>query len=106
MAAGHFAVGLYSYFVPNVSVTAAAVFLLVRQLELGKAPVWGQLSALSLGVFVLHPLFIDLTRALSFPPDAWNLALSIPLRFLLVTALSLAAAWLLRKLPGVGKLLS
>ena len=106
VAAGHFAVGLYSYFVPNVSVTAAAVFLLVRQLELGKAPVWRQLSALSLGVFVLHPLFIDLTRALSFPPDAWNLALSIPLRFLLVTALSLAAAWLLRKLPGVGKLLS
>lgn len=106
VAAGHFAVGLYSYFVPNVSVTAAAVFLLVRQLDLGKRPAWGQLSALSLGVFVLHPLFIDLTRTLSFPPGAWNLALSIPLRFLLVTTLSLAAAWLLRKLPGVGKLIS
>lgn len=106
VATGHFAVGLYSYFVPNVIVTAAAVFLLVRHLDLGKRPVWGQLSALSLGVFVLHPLFMDLTRALSFPPDAWNLAWSIPLRFLLVTALSLAAAWLIRKLPKVGKLIA
>lgn len=103
MSAGQFAAGLYSYFVPNVMVTAAAVFLLVRHLDLGKGPVWGRLSALSLGVFVLHPLFIDLTRACSLPPEGWNLALSIPLRAVVVALLSLAAAWLLRKAPRVGK---
>lgn len=103
---GRFSGMLYANLTPNVCATALAIFLAFRHLDIGKRPFWAKLSALSLGVFVLHPLFIDLTVRLDFPPEAWNLALSIPLRCLLVTALSLAAAWLLRKLPKAGKLIA
>lgn len=103
---GRFSGMLYANLTPNVCATALAVFLLVRHLDIGKGPLWAKLSALSLGVFVLHPLFIDLTVRLAFPPDRWNLALSIPLRCLMVTLLSLGSAWLIRKLPRVGKLIA
>lgn len=106
VANGQFSGALYANLTPNVCVTALAVFLLCRHLDIGKHPLWGKLSALSLGVFVLHPLFRDLTTRLGFPPDSWNLALSIPLRCLIVTVLSLAAAWLIRKLPKVGTLIA
>lgn len=106
VAAGSFSGALYANLTPNVCTTAAAIFLLFRHLDLGKRPLWGKLSALSLGVFVIHPVMRDLTERLAFPPGSWNLALSIPLRCLLVTVLSLGAAWLLRKLPRVGKLIA
>lgn len=104
--AGRFAGALYANLTPNVCATALAIFLAFRHLDLGKSPLWGKLAALSLGVFVLHPFFIDLTVRLGFPPDRWNLALSIPLRWALVAGLSLAATWLIRKLPRVGKLIA
>lgn len=103
---GHFSGALYANLTFGVCATALAIFLLFRQLNLGRGPIWEKLSALSLGVFLLHPVFRDVTVALGFPPDAWNLALSIPLRCALVTLMSLAAAWLIRKLPKVGKLIA
>lgn len=103
---GRFYGALFGYLDPNVCVTALAVFLLFRHLNLGKSPLWSKLSSLSLGVFLLHPLFIDLTLRLAFPPESWNLALSIPLRWAAVTLLSLGAAWLLRKLPHGKKLIA
>lgn len=94
------------YAAPNANLTAPAVFLLPRHLEPGKTSLWGKLISLSLGTYLLHPLFLDLTVHFSFPPDSWHMALSIPLRCVIVTTLSLTAAWLIRKLPKVGTLIT
>ena len=106
VANGRFSGALYANLTPNVCATAAAVFLLVRHLDIGKGSVWKAISALSLGVFLVHPVMLDVTVHFAFPPDSWNLALSIPLRCLLATALSLAAAWVVRHIPRVGKLIA
>lgn len=106
VASNRFNGAYYGYLTLNVCLTALAVFLAFRHLGVGKHPLWSKVSALTLGGYAVHYAVMELLARRSIPPASWNLALSIPLRCLLVTVLSLAAAWLLRKLPKVGKLIA
>lgn len=103
LSAGSFQDLFYGYLTPNVALTAAALFLLCRRLDLGKRPVWGKLSALTLGLYLLHPLFIELAAHWGLPDPAWNVAWCIPLQILAVCAISVCLSWLLRRIPKVGK---
>lgn len=103
--AGVFQDRLYGNLTPNVCLTAAALFLLCRRLELGRGTIWGRLAPLTFGVYLLHPLFIELFNILGFPDPMWNVAWAVPLQVLTVTLPALALTWLLRHIPKLGKYL-
>lgn len=101
--AGVFQDRLYGYLTPNVCLTAAALFLLCRRLELGRSKVWSRLAPLTFGVYLLHPLFLELAQGLGFPDPGWNVAWAVPLQVLAVTAAALTICWVLRHIPRLGK---
>lgn len=105
LAAGSAQFPLYGYLTPNVCLTAAAIFLLCRRLEVGRHPIWARLSALTFGVYLVHPLLIELAAHWGLPDPAWSAAWSIPLQVLLVSAAAFALTWLLRHVPRVGKII-
>lgn len=105
LQAGSFQPLLYGYLTPNVALAAAAVFLLARRLEVGRHPVWARLSALTLGVYVLHPTFIEVGNLFGLPRPEWNVAFCIPAQVLLVSIAAFGTTWLLRHIPKVGKIL-
>lgn len=102
-AAGSFQGSLYGYLTPNVCLTAAALFLLCRRLELGRSPLWAKLSPLTFGVYLIHPVFIELGNHFGLPDPAWNAAWAVPAQALLTFAAALGLSWLLRRVPKVGK---
>lgn len=50
----------FSNFSPSVALTAAGLFLVFRQLDVGKSPVWRRLGKATLWVYLLHPLLLEL----------------------------------------------
>lgn len=102
-AAGAFRDPLYGYLTPNALFIAAALFLLARRLGLGKAPLWGKVSPLTFGVYLLHPFCLELFQTLGFPDPARNAVLAALVQVPVVFAAALAGAWVLRHIPKLGK---
>ncbi len=102
-ADGAFRDVLYGYLTPNALFIAAALFLLARRLELGKGVIWGKLSGLTFGVYLLHPFFLELFQALGFPAPAWNAVLAALGQVPVLLAAALAATWVLRHIPKLGR---
>lgn len=97
---------LQSEFYGNCSITVlpmtAALFLFARQHDLGKSEVWKRLSPLTFGVYLLHPLVLDRVRAMGLDRISFSLA-AIGAWVITVVPISFLLAWLVRKLPKVGK---
>lgn len=104
-SAGVFQDRLYGYLTPNVCLTAAALFLLCRRLAPGRGKVWSHLAPLTFGVYLLHPLILELAQALGFPSPMWNVAWAVPLQALAVTAAASAVCCVLRHIPRLGRYL-
>lgn len=83
---------------PNVLCAAAAVFVFARYnlTKLPKAVEW--MARYSFGVYLLHPLLIDLLADHGF-----HALVSMPLTSVVVFALSLVISAILGKLPFLGK---
>ncbi|MGF1685207.1 acyltransferase [Photobacterium japonica] len=99
-ASGEYTVGRWlSYKTLNTALIAAAVFALGRYLATRCSPrlMTGMafMSRYSLGIYLLHPLFLWPVRA--FDGYVWPPAVMIPLLTVVITAVSLAASWLLAK---------
>ncbi len=102
-AAGAFRDPFYAYLTPNTLFVAAALFLLARRLDLGKAAIWGKLSGLTFGVYLVHLFFLELFRDLGFPDPAWHSVPAVLIQIPAVLAAALAATWVLRHIPWLGK---
>ena len=109
--AGELVTVLYSNYAPNVVCFSVAVAVLFRYVlgvsdEGSRRQRLAGAAEISFGVYLVHDLFLMLlTRlgvsVLSFPP-----ALSVPLLAAAVFLCSLAAAWLLSRLPLLGRWLT
>lgn len=94
----------YQYFMPNVVVMTAGIFLWFRAGERKRekpaapSPVRQGLSRLSFGVYLVHEVFLRVLEPViaPLPAPAGMLLLCV-----LVLALSLAASWLLSRIPVV-----
>ena len=103
MSAGKLDSKLYNYLTPNVALTAAAIFLLCRRLEVGRHPAWAKVGALTFGVYLVHPLLLSRLQEHGLPDPMWNVAWFVPLEAVALFAAALAVTWCLRKIPKVGK---
>lgn len=109
--AGESSLVLYEYTTPNIAAMAVAVFVLFRSLTglncvLARSKLLGGVGCLTFGVYLVHDLFLQLLShfqitALSFMP-----VLSVPILTAVVFLCSLIPAWLLSKIPLIGKFIT
>lgn len=101
-----------SFFAPNVLVTSAAFFVLVKRLCLRRPPRHGallrKLADCTLGVYLLHPLLLlivqrgPLMHLLYDGSDRWF----VPLRTLLVFSVATLIVLLVRRVPLLRRLVA
>ena len=98
----------YNYNTPNVALMSAAVFLLFRRISPnGRASKWVTgLSSITFGMYLCHDLFLQVLRGLGVTTLSFSPVLSVPLLSLVVFVCSALLAWLLSKLPLVGRLIT
>lgn len=91
----------YQYFMPNVVIMAAAVFLLFRRLGEGQkdaGPALTALSSLSFGIYLIHEVFIRLFHLAyaTLPAVA-----ALPLTILSTLAAALVCSFILIRIPYI-----
>jgi len=90
------------YFYDAFSLTVPWMSLAVFQLMLDarRLPRLSPLVPLTFGIYLVHPLFLDIGKQTGwYEPDA-GAAWQVPVAAVVVFALSAAAVWLLRRVPG------
>lgn len=93
----------YSFYGPIVTALSFTIFNLFKQISLNKLffRIISFISPLSLGIYLLHPLIIDIQRTYKPLPIAFinNKWFSIPLNSILIFILSLLFIYILKKIP-------
>ena len=65
---------------------------------------WGTATALSFGVYLIHPVFLNVSyKFFGVTPLSFSIWLSLPLFFLCTLLLATATAWILRKFSPLRK---
>ena len=97
---------LLSFFAPGVIAAGLAVFLLVkagytvRYPTNASCPALRVLSDCTLGIYVLHPIMLDLfDRVTGLAPDSPYALLTVPLRTMVAFLLSFVIVFFLRRVP-------
>lgn len=90
---------------------AAAVFVLFRYVlgiseERNRRQRMSGVAKISFGIYLVHDLFIMLFRGVNITTLTFAPALSVPVLTAAVFLLSFAAAWLLSKIPLLGRYLT
>ncbi len=88
---------------------SVSIFLLIKNLceggERQTGAVCRQLCACSFGIYLIHPFFINLLyKAAGFTPLSMPIFIGIPVMLAVVLAISFCCAWILKKIPGVNRL--
>ena len=102
---------LYDYMAPNVCFMAVAVFVLFRYVlgvsdERSRRQRLGGLAQITFGVYLVHDLFIQLFENFGLTTLSFAPALSVPVLALAVFVCACAVAWVLSKIPVVGRYLT
>lgn len=109
--AGAFSGVLFEYTAPNVVFMALAIFVLFRYVlgvseERSRRQRLGGVARISFGIFLVHDFFIMLLRHFGVSTLSFNPILSIPVLSAAVFLCSFAVAWLLSKIPLLGRYLT
>lgn len=97
----------YSYFSPTVFAMSIGVWGLSLQVANKiRIPALTTLAPLTLLVYIVHPMFMELLRSLygRFSPSLMRPVIEVPLTFALTTIGAFSAAWLLYKISFVRRL--
>jgi surface polysaccharide O-acyltransferase-like enzyme len=95
------------YFYSHLSITVIPMSVSVMYLlklwtkPIGNAWLTEKLASLTLGIYLVHPVFLETIQYRWHGYHAVNPAISIPLVSLLVFTLSLGAAWAINKIPYI-----
>ena len=79
-------------------------FLLNTRFKAKQHRLFDWFGPLTFGVYLIHPIFIDIAKEfIRFP---WASALYIPLLLIVILIVSSLIVWVLSKLPGLKKIVS
>ena len=101
----------YSYTAPGVACTAVALCVLFRYVlgvseERSRRGAVCALGECVFGIYLIHQLWVLVFRWFGVPPLAFGAALSVPVFAGIYFLLSLPFAWLIARIPGVGRWLT
>jgi surface polysaccharide O-acyltransferase-like enzyme len=111
VARGGFCDALLEYRCPNIAAMAVAVFVLFRYVlgvseERSRRQRLGGVAKITFGVYLVHEFFLMLLRHFGVTTLPFNPILSVPVLSAGVLVCSLAVAWLLSKIPLLGRYLT
>ena len=99
----------YGYLTPPAALGACFAFALCQRLEpmaRRQAGVLRTLSGCTLGVYLLHPVFIDLLRGSSIRLADYSALWTFPLCYLAFTLLPLGLTLIVKRIPGLKRLVT
>lgn len=101
----------YSYTAPGVACTAVALCVLFRYVlgvseERSRRSAVYALGECVFGIYLIHQLWVLVFRWFGVSPLAFGAALSVPVFAGIYFLLSLPFAWLIARIPGVGRWLT
>ena len=98
----------YGYLTPSAALGAVFFFSLCMRLEpvLRQGALLRMLSDCCFGIYLIHPVFIDLLRSLRLDFTNYSALWLLPLCYVCFLLLSFAAAWILRRIPLLRRLVS
>lgn len=111
-SAGGFVDTLYGYLTPNVAAMAVAVFVLFRYVlgiseERSRRQRVGYLGRITFGIYLCHDIFIQLLSHFGITTLTFlHPAVAVPVLSLIVFLCAMAVAWLISKIPFVGRYLT
>lgn len=93
----------HSTLAPSVILMSVAVFAFFMRAEstLPSNSFVSELTACTLGVYLVHPFVMSLLKAVGFGAKQFGPELGIPLLTFVVFLLSVVAAWVFRRIPGL-----
>lgn len=93
----------YSYLSITVIPMSVSVMYLLKlwTKPIGSERLTKKVSALTLGVYLIHPIFLEIIQYAGYGPLAFNQAISIPFITVIVFSLSLSGAWVINKMPYI-----
>jgi len=101
--------GLYFYEYTSITVipmAISAMYLLKScNMPIGNAVLTQKLSLLTLGIYLIHPIVIDIIRYFKMGPMNFNPIISIPIFALVVFLFSIAISWLISKIPYLKRII-
>ena len=92
----------YDYFSLTVPFMSLAAFQLI--VDAPRLPRLARLAPLTFGVYLIHPVFLDLAQRAGLLRGGHGTAWTLPLLTAAVFALSAASSWLLRRHPATRRL--
>ena len=101
--------GLYFYSYLSITVipmSVSIIYLMKRWVKpIGNEILTKKISSLTLGIYLIHPVFLDIIRVSGYGPLAFNEAISIPIISVVVSGLSLCVAWAISKMPYIKRVI-
>lgn len=85
--------------------SATALFILGKHLAYRREKLWEWLGEFTLGVYLLHPFWLQMSRYLGWTTLFAPAVIAIPLSVVLMTILTFIPVYLISKIPGVRKLI-
>lgn len=98
---------IHVYFYDAFSLTVPLMSLAVFQLVLDarRLPRLAMIAPLTFGIYLVHPVFLDIARQTGLYAPTSGIVWQTPLAAVMVFALSLGLAWVLRRLPGGARII-
>ena len=108
LSLGEAAERYYGYLTPSAALGAVFFFCLCLRLEpvLRQGGLLRMVSDCCFGIYLIHPVFIDLLRSLRLDFSSYSALWLLPLCYVVFLLLSFAAAWILRRIPLLRRLVS
>lgn len=95
----------YAYTTPFVLIISVSVFILAKDYFLKGhrhcSSAISTISAVSFGIYLIHPLFINMMVATPFFSTPAYALLTVPVVSIIVFLVSFAASWVLNRIPGL-----
>lgn len=101
----------YGYFSVMTFIEAVAIFVLVKQIcskiniNEKVSNVITKITKLTLGVYIVHPIFITIFERINIMPSNWNTYISLPVISVVVYSLSLFVTYIFFKILDIIKVI-
>lgn len=92
--------GLYFYDYISVTVIPMSIslFIIIKNFKFKLKSIVSKISSLSFGVYLVHPIILELGALLSIKPENYPSTISIPIIAIIVLAVSLTISYIFKKI--------